>query len=251
MNNIKWGKAEGNTNDGVAIVSGGLDSITMAYHLVATGLHPRLLSFDYGQRHRKELEYAFAAAKALHLDWDLVSLSSLTRMISKSALTMGREVPEGHYAEDNMAVTVVPNRNMMMLSIATAVAVNDGYNYIAAGMHAGDHAQYPDCTPNFIDDMLFAVKVGNKGFIRPSFQITTPWIQDTKSDIAQRAYELGVPLNMTWSCYKGEEIHCGRCGTCVERLEAIASVDNAPEGWDTTPYADKTYWKTAVAEHAS
>jgi 7-cyano-7-deazaguanine synthase len=234
--------------DGVAVISGGLDSVTMAYHLVALGLRPRLVSFDYGQRHRKELMYAERAAYDLDLDWNLIDLSSLTSLFTSSALTFGKDVPEGHYAEDNMAVTVVPNRNMIMLSIAAGIAVNDELKYVAAGMHAGDHAQYPDCRPEFIDSLTQTLREANRGFIRRDFQVLTPWIFKTKDDIAHEAWSHNVPLDMTWSCYRGGKNHCGRCGTCVERLEAIASVEEAPEDWDKTVYEDGEFWKAAVAE---
>ncbi len=153
-----------------------------------------------------------------------------------------------HNSADNMAITVVPNRNMMMFSIAAAVAVNAKYRYVAAGMHAGDHYQYPDCRPIFMHSVLETLQWGNEGFIRPNFEILVPFIHLSKDDIAAEAYRRGVPLELTWSCYRGNEIHCGRCGTCVERLEAIASVTKAPKNWDKTQYADTEFWKEAVAE---
>ncbi len=144
----------GDESDGVAIVSGGMDSITLVYYLIKVHkAQPHLLSFDYGQKHIKELQFALACAERLQLRWSLIDLSSVTDLISNSALTSKSsgevgdtreiEVPEGHYAQDNMALTVVPNRNSMMLSVATAVAVNNKYKYVAAGMHAGDSYQYP------------------------------------------------------------------------------------------------------------
>jgi 7-cyano-7-deazaguanine synthase len=235
--------------DGIAIVSGGLDSITMVYYLLEHGFTPRLMSFDYGQRHVKELQYALQCAERLGLQWSLVDLSSVTELIGTSALTYGQDVPEGHYAEDNMAITVVPNRNMMMLSIATAAAVSAQLKYVAAGMHAGDHAQYPDCRPNFLAEMTKAAHLGNEGFIDKDFYIRTPFINATKNDIAQHAYTLGVPLDQTWSCYRGSVYHCGRCGTCCERLEAIDSVKDAPPNWDLTKYEDTTFWRQAVADY--
>jgi len=251
-------------SDGAAIVSGGMDSIIMVYKLVAENKHPHLLSFNYGQRHKKELDFALACAERLGLRWSLVDLSSITDLIGNSALTSkpkpwqapgfegdmfqdtpAIEVPEGHYAEDNMALTVVPNRNMMMLSIAAAVAVNYKYKYIATGVHAGDHAQYPDCRGDFIARTLGAIRSGNDGFIYKGFQILTPFIDKTKNDIAQDALFLDVPLHLTWSCYKGGANHCGRCATCVERLEAVDSV-HCP-GWDKTVYDDTDYWRQVVA----
>jgi 7-cyano-7-deazaguanine synthase len=252
--------------DGVVIVSGGLDSITTVYRMVQVhNATPHLISFDYGQRHSKELDYALACAERLGLRWSLVELSTLTDLISNSALTsqgriiddpdqpgykMGSEilVPEGHYSEDNMAITVVPNRNMVMISIAAAIAVNNKYKYVAAGMHAGDHAQYPDCRPGFLKSVRETIMWANEGFIDPNFELLTPYIRLSKNDIAADAYRFGVPLHMTWSCYKGGAIHCGRCATCVERQEAIASVKEAPADWDQTLYADSEFWKQTVAD---
>jgi 7-cyano-7-deazaguanine synthase len=236
-------------SDGAAIVSGGLDSVTMTYQLVQQGHRPHLLSFNYGQRHAKELNCALWTAERLNLNWTLVDLTTVTELIGTSALTFGHSVPEGHYAEDNMALTVVPNRNMMMLSIAAAACVSNRGSYIATGVHAGDHAQYPDCRLRFIEATQEAIFLGNEGFVHPKFEIKTPFIDWSKAEIAHEAFRLGVPLDKTWSCYKGTLQHCGRCGTCVERLEAIADVTEAGEDWDQTPYLDKEYWKTAVAEY--
>lgn len=260
---------EADMSDGVAIVSGGMDSITMVYMLVKEfGLHPHLLSFDYGQRHRKELNFALWNAEQLGLRWSLVDLTSITDLIGSSALTSKPkpwtppgeegdmfadgerpiEVPEGHYAEDNMRLTVVPNRNMMMMSIGAAVVVSNQGHYLAAGMHAGDHFQYPDCRSDFVHSFANTLEYANEGFLKDDFDVKTPFINVTKNTIAGMAYKYEVPLHKTWSCYKGNEVHCGRCGTCVERLEAIDSVVEAPPGWDLTEYADTEFWKQAVAE---
>jgi 7-cyano-7-deazaguanine synthase len=235
-------------SDGVAIVSGGLDSVTLLYKLVSEGAFPHVVSFDYGQRHKKELEFAEANAENLGLHWSLIDLTTLTDQIATSALTGGAEVPEGHYADDNMAITVVPNRNMTLLSIAAAIAVSHNLNYVAAGMHAGDHAQYPDCRMPFLVAAHDAIMRGNEGFIQPDFELRTPFILRTKNDIAATAWRHHVPLHMTWSCYVGGQNHCGRCATCVERLEAIDSVKIAPPDWDQTKYDDTKYWRNAVSE---
>jgi 7-cyano-7-deazaguanine synthase len=255
-------------SDGVAIVSGGLDSVTMVYWLMNHGKTPHLLSFDYGQRHGKELNFALWHAEQLGLRWSLIDLSSITDLISNSALTAPPRIVLPPYEEDKdssnplkqatwaspekrIEVTVVPNRNMMMLSIATAVAVSNSCTYVAAGMHAGDHFQYPDCRIDFLDSMETAIHIGNEGFALPDFGLIVPWIEDSKDYVAQQAFELGVPLHMTWTCYKGGKNHCGRCGTCVERLEAIASVTKAPKDWDQTVYDDTEFWKQAKAEYES
>jgi 7-cyano-7-deazaguanine synthase len=261
-------------SDSALIFSGGLDSTTLAYLLVSEGLEPHLLSFNYGQRHKKELEFAANTAFKLGLRHDVIDLSGITHLISNSALTSHPsvsahrdddiEVPEGHYAEDNMRLTVVPNRNMIMLSIASAVAVNNNYRGVWTGVHAGDHFVYPDCRPTFLRYANGAVVYGNEGFgpipeqdpnAYPTDFIIAPFTNRTKEEIAKRAFELEVPLEDTWSCYKGGDIHCGRCGTCVERLEAIhaASVQLHGEkaanmgAFDNTRYADTNYWREAVA----
>lgn len=271
----------------IAIASGGLDSTTLVYHLMKQGYEVRTLSFDYGQRHRKELLFAAMTARALGIRHDVVDLSGLTYLISNSALTsfvkpadwlnaevaehMTKhviEVPDGHYAEENMKLTVVPNRNMIMLSIAAGVAVNDGADLVCTGVHAGDHFVYPDCRPDFIEAVDLAVKIGNEGFgpfadkehyhegLKGNYEyIWAPFLHWEKADIAYRALELGVPLHMTWSCYKGGEKHCGRCGTCVERLEAIDialgrfnDVDRLAK--DATEYDDTEFWKQTIREGA-
>ena len=265
----------------IAIVSGGLDSTTMIYHLMHEGYDVDLVSFDYGQRHKKELRYAAAIARQLGLFHDIVDLTGLTHLISNSALTSpfvddtepfdadlvdykrDIEVPDGHYAEETMKATVVPNRNMIMLSIAAGIAVNRGASSIATAVHAGDHFIYPDCRPTFIDSCSRTIAKGNEGF--SSFKqdpsgtydepVIAPFIMWSKADIVYRAMELNVPLHLTWSCYKGSENHCGRCGTCVERLEAIDEavrrhISNNTEHYyeDQTTYDDKEFWRTAVKE---
>ncbi len=241
-------------SDGVAIVSGGMDSVTLVHHLLDEGRRPHLISFDYGQRHRKELQYALWTAEALGLHWSLVDLSSITDLIASSALTSSViPVPEGHYAEDNMAITVVPNRNMMMISIAAAIAVSNGASYVALGIHAGDHAQYPDCRFKFLQSCEKTIKAANEGFIHDDFELLAPFVDRSKADIAYRAWELKVPIEKTWSCYAGAEYHCGRCATCVERLEAVDEASQRagvlPAEWDHTTYQDIHFWREVVAEY--
>jgi 7-cyano-7-deazaguanine synthase len=244
-------------NQVVVIMSGGLDSTTLLYDLLEGGYAPFALSFNYGQRHSKELNYAKNTSRKLGVEHRTLNLavSGLTELIATSALTGDTAVPEGHYAEDNMAATVVPNRNMIMLSMASAVAVSRKAAGVAIGVHAGDHAVYPDCRPSFIEDAEYAIMSGNEGFIDPNFRLMAPYVHKTKEWIAYRALELSVPLHETWSCYKGESWHCGKCGTCVERLEAI---DHAQRSWelrhndevapiDATQYSDKDFWRVAVA----
>lgn len=221
------------THRAVAIVSGGMDSVTLA-HLLATDYQLTLVSVDYGQRHAKELLFAAEAADRLGADHHVVDLTSVTKLLTGSALTDPEvPVPHGHYAEPTMRSTVVPNRNATMLDVATAVAVAQGASAVATGVHAGDHAVYPDCRPEFIDAYQAMVLVANEGFLADGFEVLAPFVHQSKADIAALGDQLGVPWDRTWSCYEGGELHCGRCGTCVERIEAfeLAGVD------DPTRYA--------------
>ena len=225
----------------VAIVSGGMDSIALVHHLVDQGHVVDVISFDYGQRHRKELNFAQDCAERLNLAWHLVDLSNLTDLLATSALTNSvMEVPDGHYAEDTMRITVVPNRNAIMLNIAAGLAVSIGAKHIATGVHAGDHYIYPDCRPQFIDATERMLKIANEGFINPDFSMLAPFVNSTKGDIARLGDRLNVPWESTWSCYKGNEIHCGACGTCFERREAFAEAGiNDPTNYSSTPdYVD-------------
>lgn len=223
----------------VAIVSGGMDSVTLAHYLYAEGHQLHLLSFDYGQRHVRELDCAKACADRLGAPHDVINLTSLTRLIATSALTGGGDVPHGHYAEDTMRATVVPNRNMMMLSIATAVAVAHRASHVALGVHGGDHFVYPDCRPGFVSAAQLALNLGNEGIADPRVELLAPFITRDKTYIAQLGDELRVPWADTWSCYQGGDEHCGRCGTCVERIEAfhLAGVT------DPTSYTDREAWR--------
>jgi 7-cyano-7-deazaguanine synthase len=221
----------------VATVSGGLDSVTLAHTLAADGHDLVCLSFDYGQRHAKEVDFARACADRLGADHHVVDLRSVGALLAGSALTdPDVDVPEGHYTDASMAVTVVPNRNAIMLSVAVGVATARGASAVAAAVHAGDHTIYPDCRPAFIEAAEHEARVANEGFIADGFRILAPFVEISKADIVRRGAALGVPFAETWSCYIGGERHCGRCGTCVERREAfdLAGVDD-PTVYETVP----------------
>ena len=213
------------------MVSGGLDSTVLAYHLASEGYKLNLISFNYGQRHSKELEYAAKTAKKLVAKHEVVDLTGITKLLSKSVLTSGAEIPEGHYAAENMAATVVPNRNQIMLSIAYGWAVTLGADMVATGVHAGDHFIYPDCRPEFITAQALASYLGNMGFQNPLLHIYAPFVKKSKADITYLGNRLGVPFSDTWSCYKGGDLHCSKCGTCAERREAfdLAHVEDPTE----------------------
>lgn len=227
----------------IVIVSGGLDSVTLAHLLAQQGYTLHLLSFNYGQRHVRELEYAANCAQRLGAAHDLIDLSAVTPFLTGSALTDNVAVPEGHYTAPNMATTVVPNRNAMMLSIAYAVAVAEQAEVVAIGVHAGDHPIYPDCRPDFIDRFAIMERIATKGYAHPGLILLAPFVYRIKAEIVQIGQDLGVPFAETWSCYKGGNKHCGRCGTCVERIEAFKLAGVA----DPTEYEDLAFAETELA----
>lgn len=221
----------------VATVSGGLDSVTLAHGLAADGHDLVCLSFDYGQRHAKEVGFARDCAARLGAEHHVVDLRSVGALLAGSALTDATvAVPEGHYTDDSMAVTVVPNRNAIMLAVAVGVATARGASAVATAVHAGDHAVYPDCRPAFIEAAEHEARIANEGFLAADFRVLAPFLEASKADIVRRGAPLGVPFAETWSCYVGGEHHCGRCGTCVERREAfqLAGVHD-PTVYETVP----------------
>lgn len=221
------------------VCSGGLDSVVLAYHVKRDRELAQLLSFDYGQRHKKELDFAAQAAVDLGVQHDVIDISNLAPFLTGSALTDDVDVPDGHYAQATMQATIVPNRNAIMLAIAYGVAAGAGVSDVAIAVHGGDHFIYPDCRPDFID----AFRTMENHALDGSWQINlyAPYIEKTKTDIARLGAELDVPFEKSWSCYKGGAIHCGRCGTCVERAEAF-HLAGIP---DPTDYADPEYWREA------
>lgn len=220
----------------IAVLSGGMDSTVLAY--LARGLYETvdLVSVDYGQRHRTELEYARGTAERLGSRHDVVDLTGVRALLSGSALTDDDvDVPHGHYASDNMASTVVPNRNATLISVAYMAAVARSADAVLVGVHAGDHFVYPDCRPGFVEELDRALATGNEGY--GTVKLLAPFVHNSKTDICRLGASLQVPWAETWSCYEGGQIHCGRCGTCVERREAFRDAEVA----DPTEYADKDF----------
>lgn len=211
------------------IYSGGVDSTVLLAHLLAEGREVHCLSVDYGQRHRRELEAARAICAHYGVDHRLADLRALAPLFGSNALTGGVKVPEGHYEEESMKATVVPNRNMLLISVATAWAVSLRAESVAYGAHGGDHAIYPDCRPEFAEALDRAVRLADWHEVR----LERPFVKMDKADIVRRGAELDVPFGLTWSCYVGGERHCGKCGTCVERKEAFRLAGVA----DPTDYA--------------
>jgi 7-cyano-7-deazaguanine synthase len=206
----------------VCLVSGGMDSATLLYKARAIhGLQVSAIAFDYGQRHKKELDYARNICDSIEVPLDVIDISAITPYIAGSALTSEIPVPNGHYTASNMAATVVPNRNAIMLTIAFGLAVHKNTEIVAAAMHTGDHAIYPDCRPEFVESFNLMQRTAVQGYGHPELRLWTPFIQHTKADIALEGHSLGVNFSQTWSCYNGRENHCGTCGTCHERREAF------------------------------
>jgi 7-cyano-7-deazaguanine synthase len=226
------------TTHTVAVVSGGMDSTTLAY-LAAQDGPVTVMSFDYGQRHVTELRYASRTAERLDAEHIVAPMSWLAPMIAGTSalVTPDVEVPDGHYAAATMTATVVPNRNAIMANVAAGIAIAIGAQRLALGVHAGDHHIYPDCRPEFIDALDTNLAVGNEGHLPDRWTgVWAPFVNLGKHDIAALGDDLGVPWADTWSCYKGGTIHCGACGTCVERREAfdLAGV-NDPTVYAATP----------------
>jgi len=203
----------------IAIVSGGLDSTVLLHHLRSGGSDVLALSINYGQRHRKELQYASRTCKAMGIQHQLIDLSAIKPLLanSGSSLVTDAEVAHGHYESATMKTTVVPNRNMIMLSVAVSWAISEKAIAIAYAAHAGDHAIYPDCRREFTDALEKAIKLCDWHVV----ELWRPFVSLTKADIVNRGHELEVDFVSTWSCYEGGDVHCGKCGTCVERKEAF------------------------------
>ena len=216
--------------DSVIIISGGMDSTTLLYdrkERIALGV-----SFDYGSNHNeREISFARLHCDRLGIKHIVIRLGFMHEYFKSSLLEGADAIPEGHYADDNMKSTVVPFRNGIMLAIAAGIAESNGLKYVMMANHGGDHAIYPDCRPEFVKAMSAATKAGTY----PGIEVLAPYTDLTKTDIARRGKQLGIDYAETWSCYKGGERHCGKCGTCVERREALrdAGID------DTTEYEER------------
>jgi 7-cyano-7-deazaguanine synthase len=206
----------------VVLASGGLDSCVLAYWLAAGGTELTLLSFDYGQRHRIELEHAADIAELLACPHEIVNLTALGNLLTGSALTdPDVAVPDGHYTDMSMRATIVPNRNAIMLDIAVAVAIARTADAVAFAAHGGDHAIYPDCRPEFVDRFVRSARTANEGLLGEDFEIVAPFLTRSKTEIVRLGSALDVPFERTWSCYRGQTPQCGTCGTCTERKEAF------------------------------
>ncbi|WP_105201556.1 7-cyano-7-deazaguanine synthase QueC [Pseudoalteromonas sp. T1lg10] len=212
----------------VVIYSGGMDSFTVLNKALRQGHEVYALSFNYGQRHVKELEVAKQVCEQLGVNHKIVDISAINQLIGGSSLTDDIDVPEGHYEEESMKSTIVPNRNMILLSLAVGYAVSLKASKVFYGAHSGDHAIYPDCRPEFVKKMDDVCRIANYDEV----EIVCPYFDNSKIDILTDGLKMGLDYSQTWTCYNGREQACGKCGACQERLEAFA-LNNAV---DPLPY---------------
>lgn len=215
------------------LLSGGIDSTVLAAHLKSEGHGVSCLSANYGQRHVKEVEAAIAVAGVLGVFHELIDLRGVTAAMDRaSSVLLGpAPMPHGHYSDESMTATVVPGRNLLFIAAAAAVAASRGADAVALAAHAGDHPVYADCRPDFLEAAASAVEYGT------GVKLMFPFAGLHKSDIVAVGSRVKAPLELSWSCYEGQEVHCGRCGTCVERAEAFVLAD-VP---DPTRYADREF----------
>lgn len=225
----------------VVLLSGGMDSATLMYSLIESyEVWP--ITLTYGQKHQKEILAARNLCEArgawLLNRWKCIDLSIL-RTLLPSAITTGETVPHGYYDDENMKDTVVPNRNMILLSIASGYASGVGAKYVAYGAHMGDHAIYPDCRPEFISSLRTSIRLGT-GWDNDGVELLTPLISMDKGDIAILGHKLSVPFAKSWTCYEGKERPCLKCGSCTERTSAFLKAGYAD------PLLSVSEWATAI-----
>jgi len=203
----------------VLILSGGVDSTTMLYEMLSKGCHVHALTFNYSQRHKKEIDCARKITSLLKVPHKVVDLTCISGLLGDSALLGGKDVPKCHYTEEAARQTIVPNRNMIMLSIATGYAEAHEIPEVFYAAHKNDSAIYPDCRTEFVDAMRPAIRLATAWH---PVELRAPFINMTKAEIVKLGIKLNVPYELTWSCYRGEEKPCKECPTCIEREEAFA-----------------------------
>ncbi len=215
----------------LVLLSGGMDSVTALYWAAREHEVAGAVSFDYGSKHNhKEIPMAAWHAAQLGVKHDVIALDFMNRLFASDLLQTGGEIPDGHYEAESMKRTVVPFRNGIMLAVACGLAESRGADALVIAAHSGDHAIYPDCREPFMQAMADAVKHGTYAAV----ELLRPFIDFDKTEIVRRGAKLGVDYAHTWSCYKGGDIHCGQCGTCVERREAFVEAGLV----DPTSYED-------------
>jgi 7-cyano-7-deazaguanine synthase len=216
----------------VVLLSGGMDSVSVFYDAMQNSQVVAAVSFNYGSKHNnKEIPFAAYHCQNFKINHQVIHLDFVGELFKSDLLKSGGQIPDGHYEEETMKNTVVPFRNGIMLSIAAGFAESKVAKGLVIAAHAGDHAIYPDCREEFMKSMGDAIRLGTYAGIK----LLRPFIAMTKAEIAARGHALGVDFSQTWSCYKGGTLHCGTCGTCVERREAFMLAGVA----DPTVYASE------------
>ena len=216
----------------IVLCSGGMDSVAALHWAAHHHTVAAAVSFDYGSKHNaRELPFAAEHARALGVPHTIIPLDFIANLFASDLLKSGGAVPEGHYEDKTMRQTVVPFRNGIMLAAAGGLAESVGAEGLVIAAHSGDHAIYPDCREDFMRAMGDALRLGTYAEVK----LLRPFIALTKGQIVLEGAKLGVDFARTWSCYVGGDIHCGKCGTCVERREAFL-VAGLP---DPTEYADR------------
>ena len=202
----------------IVLLSGGMDSVTALYQAAKDYNVLGTLSFNYGSKHNhKEIPFAKYHAEKLGVPHQTIEAKFIENLFDSALLKNEEEIPEGHYADEVMKKTVVPFRNGIMLAIACGYAESIGAQGVVIAAHSGDHAIYPDCRNDFMEAMAAAMKLGTY----ENIELISPFADIDKTEIARIGHQLGIDYGMTWSCYKGQELHCGVCGTCYERKEAF------------------------------
>ncbi len=229
----------------VMILSGGLDSTTLLWYLCSEGKEVHALTFNYGQRHSREIEHAKKVVKAARdrgfkVNHELVDISSISHLIASGALTGKEEVPHGFYTDEIQKITVVPNRNMIMLSIAAGYAVKIGEKEVYYAAHKSDYAIYPDCRKEFVKALDTAIYLAT---LFTPVELKAPFVDMTKAEVVGLGLKLEVPYELTWSCYEGGDRPCLKCGTCLERTEAFL-VNGVKD-----PLLNDEEWERAVEEY--
>lgn len=226
-----------NYSKAVCILSGGVDSTTLLYNMLILFDEVHVLSFNYGQRHKKELIYAKKTCKILNLNHEIIDLSCLKNCLLGSSLTSRNiKVPHGHYEAESMKSTVVPNRNSIMLNIAFAKAISINAGVVGYGAHSGDHFIYKDCRPEFLEAI---VNLGSNIWSKP-LSVHAPFMNLTKCQIVEYGKTILVPYQNTWSCYEGNSRPCLKCGTCQERTIAFRDANH------NDPLLTKEEWINAL-----
>jgi 7-cyano-7-deazaguanine synthase len=202
----------------VVIFSGGMDSFTLLNRTIRDGYKVFAVTFDYGQRHAKEIKYAKSACVDLQVPHKIIDITTINQLLQGSSLTSNINIPEGHYADETMRSTIVPNRNMILLSLAVGYAISINAKKVFYGAHTGDHAIYPDCRPEFVEKLNSVCAIANY----ESVEIVTPYLHYDKGQIVKDGLLMELDYGKTWSCYNGKDIACGKCGACFERREAFA-----------------------------